>query len=68
MTAQANTKAKNFGKYLRGVRSELRKVIWPNKIELKNYTILVIVSCLLATMLLWVLDTIFGFGLNFIIG
>lgn len=69
MTTQANTNAKanNLGKYLKGVKSELKKVNWPNKAELKNHTTVVIVSCLLATIVLWALDTFFGFGLNLII-
>ncbi|AKL97068.1 protein translocase subunit SecE [Clostridium aceticum] len=69
MTTQANTntKAGNLGKYLKGVKSELRKVNWPTREELKNNTGVVIASCLLATILLWALDTFFGFGLNFII-
>ncbi|SDL32594.1 preprotein translocase subunit SecE [Natronincola ferrireducens] len=69
MTTQANTnaKAKNLGKYLRGVKSELKKVNWPNKAELKNHTGVVIASCILATIVLWALDTFFGFGLGLII-
>ncbi|AOY75118.1 preprotein translocase subunit SecE [Clostridium formicaceticum] len=69
MTTQANTntKAGSLGKYLRGVKSELKKVNWPNGEELKNNTSVVIASCLLATILLWALDTFFGFGLNLII-
>ncbi|SNS38836.1 protein translocase subunit secE/sec61 gamma [Anaerovirgula multivorans] len=69
MTTQANTnaKAKSLGKYLKGVRSELKKVNWPNRAELKNHTGVVIVSCLLATIVLWALDTFFGLGLNLII-
>ncbi|SET78508.1 protein translocase subunit secE/sec61 gamma [Natronincola peptidivorans] len=69
MTTQANTNArsKNLGKYFKGVRSELKKVNWPNRAELKNHTGVVIVSCVLATILLWALDTFFGAGLNLII-
>lgn len=68
MATQAESKTKEFGKFLKGVRSELKKVIWPNKEELKNHTFLVIISVILATVFLWVLDMVFGFGLNLIIG
>ena len=68
MATQAESKTKEFGKFLKCVRSELKKVIWPNKEELKNHTVLVIISVILATVFLWVLDMVFGFGLNLIIG
>ncbi|MBU5678142.1 preprotein translocase subunit SecE [Alkaliphilus sp. MSJ-5] len=71
MTTQANAnngeKARNLGKFLKGVRSELKKVNWPNRKELTNNTIVVVVSVALATLALWALDSAFGFGLNLII-
>lgn len=71
MTTQANTNngenSKNVGKFLKGVRSELKKVNWPNKKDLINNTTVVIISVVLATLGLWALDSIFGFGLNLII-
>ena len=71
MTTQANAnngeKTKNFSKFLKGVRSELKKVNWPNKKELINNSIVVVISVTLATLALWALDSAFGFGLNLII-
>jgi len=71
MTTQANAnngeKAKTFSKFLKGVRSELKKVNWPSRKELINNTIVVIISVILATLALWALDSAFGFGLNLII-
>jgi len=71
MTTQANTNngetTKNLGKFLKGVRSELKKVNWPNRKELVNNTIVVIVSVTLVTLALWALDSAFGFGLNLIV-
>lgn len=71
MTTQANTKSgertKNLGKFLKGVRSELKKVNWPNRKELTNNTIVVVISVALATLVLWALDSAFGFGLNLIV-
>ena len=31
-----------FGKFFRGVKAELKKVVWPTKKELINYTIVVL--------------------------
>lgn len=70
MSTQANTnkeKSRNFGKFLKGVRSELKKVNWPNRKELINHTGVVVATCAMITVVLWVLDTTFGFGLNLIL-
>lgn len=71
MSTQANTRkgasAKQIGKFLKGVRSELKKVIWPNRKELINNTVIVIISVVLVTFSLWVLDSAFGFLLNLMI-
>ncbi|MEX0836652.1 MAG: preprotein translocase subunit SecE [Nitriliruptor sp.] len=44
--------------FLREVRSELRKVAWPNRHELVSYTIVVLVMSLVLTLLIWGFDTI----------
>ncbi|QUH25425.1 preprotein translocase subunit SecE [Serpentinicella alkaliphila] len=68
MSTQANTNNKaGLGKYFKGVKSELKKVIWPNKKELSNHTGVVIVTCVIATAIIWILDTVFGSGLGLII-
>lgn len=50
------TKVKN---YFKGVRSELKKVNWPTKKELTNYTIVVLSTTLALTIVIWGLDFIF---------
>jgi preprotein translocase subunit SecE len=44
--------------FLREVRSELRKVAWPNRKELGSYTLVVLVTSFVLTMLIWGFDTI----------
>lgn len=44
--------------FLREVRSELRKVAWPNRKELVSYTIVVLVMTFVLTMLIWGFDFI----------
>lgn len=46
--------------YAREVRGELRKVAWPTKGEVINYTIVVIVTVLVLTGFIFVLDYVFG--------
>jgi preprotein translocase subunit SecE len=43
-------------KYFRGVVSELKKVSWPSRKELTNYTIIVIVFILLFAVAVGVVD------------
>lgn len=47
---------KNFFK---GVKSEIKKVNWPNKKELTNYTVVVLAICAIMTIVVWVLDLVF---------
>jgi preprotein translocase subunit SecE len=66
---QASTTGKraSLGKFLKSARAELKKVNWPNKQELKTHTTVVIFVCALATVALWILDSVFGLGLSLII-
>ena len=45
--------------YIKGVRSELKKVNWPSRKELTNYTIVVLTTTLALTVIIWGLDFIF---------
>lgn len=60
MAAQTNTKRMGARKYFKSVRSELKKVSWPNRKDLQSYTIVVLVACGLAAMGIWLADSIFG--------
>ncbi len=45
--------------YFHGVKTELKKVIWPSKKEGKKYTIVVLAVCAVTAALLWAMDTAF---------
>lgn len=49
-----------FGKFLREARAELRKVTWPNRKELINYTAVVIVATAISAVFLGVVDLVFS--------
>jgi preprotein translocase subunit SecE len=53
--------------YFRGVRSELKKVIWPDRKELMNYTGVVIFISVLVAVIVYILDLVLGGVLSFII-
>lgn len=46
--------------FLREVRGELRKVAWPTRSEVVNYSIVVLVAVILLTGLIFLLDFVFG--------
>ena len=48
------------GQFLHEVRGELRKVAWPTKSEVINYSIIVLITVVLLTTLIALLD--WGFG------
>lgn len=65
-------KIKNFfkgiGKYFKDTKSELKKVVWPSKHDVKNNTITVVVVVLIAAVVLIALDLIFGGAIHLLIG
>ncbi len=70
--ARAKTAVKNFFgkivKFFRDTKSELKKVVWPSKADVKTNTIVVIVTVAIAAVVMILLDTVFGGLLSLIIG
>lgn len=69
MSTNTNTVSskEKFSTYMRGVKAELKKVIWPNKKELINYTGVVILISVLVSVIVYILDLLIGGALSFII-
>lgn len=55
-------------KFLKEVRTELKKVSWPTKKELVSYTGVVGLAVVLVCALIWVCDTAFARLFRFILG
>ncbi len=49
-----------ISRFLKEVRAELRKVVWPNRKELTTYTIVVIVSVAVVAVFISLVDLGFG--------
>jgi len=47
-------------KYLKAVRSEVKRISWPSSQELRASTIVVIVTLVIVTAYLYVVDTVLG--------
>lgn len=72
MTQNENAEVKKektgvFG-FFRGVFTELKKVVWPTKREMVNYTAVVFVAVAFVCTLIWVCDFVFARIFNFILG
>ena len=70
--ARAKAAVKNFGarvsKFFRDTKSELKKVVWPSKADVKTNTIVVRITVAVAAVVMILLDAIFGGILGLIIG
>jgi len=62
----AKSKGK-MGDFFKGVRAELKRVSWPNRKELYSYTVVVVVVCVLVALGIWVADSVFRVGLDFLL-
>lgn len=46
--------------FLTGVKTELKKVIWPTRKELVSYTGVVFIAVAFVCALIWICDTVFA--------
>ncbi len=56
MAAQTEAKKGKMSAYFRGVKAEMKKVIWPNKKQLLNYTGVVILISGIVSLIVYLLD------------
>lgn len=69
MSSQTNMKETSKVKaHLIGMKAELKKVIWPTKKEVVNYTTVVIVMCAIVALVVWIIDSGLNKLLSLIIG
>ncbi|MFR0902438.1 MAG: preprotein translocase subunit SecE [Anaerovoracaceae bacterium] len=47
----------SFGEFLKGVKTEMKKVVWPTKKEMVSYTAVVIMTCAVFALGFWLIDT-----------
>ena len=58
MAVQSRGRLVKLTKFLREVKSELKKISWPSKKELTANTIVVLVSVFFAATLIWIIDSV----------
>ena len=59
-TPHAKEERTGFRQFLKEVRAELRKVVWPSREEVRNYSIIVLITVVVFTAFVAVLDYLFG--------
>ena len=57
-----------LSRWFREMKSELKKVVWPSKEDVKTNTVVVLVTVAIAAVVMILLDAIFGGILGLIIG
>ena len=57
MAKDTAKKKAGIGEYFKGVKLEMKKVIWPTKKETTSYTAVVLVTCAIFALGFWLIDT-----------
>lgn len=48
---------KKFIQYIRDSKEELKKVTWPDRDEVTSFTVVVVVTVVIISIFLWLVDT-----------
>ena len=56
-TVQQSRQNGGLKAYLKGVRTEMKKVVWPTRKDTVSYTVVVVFTCVVFALLFWGLDT-----------
>lgn len=56
-TQPSQKKRGSLKDYFKGVKLEMKKVVWPTKKELGSFTVVVLVTCAVFALAFWAIDT-----------
>lgn len=54
--------------FLKDVRSEMRKVVWPNRADVQSTTTVVIITVFIFAAYFWLVDNIIGRAIEAVLG
>jgi preprotein translocase subunit SecE len=57
MSAQTNTDRGAKSGFLKGIKSEFKKITWPTRENIIKYTVMVIAVSFIVSLLVWLIDT-----------
>ncbi len=66
-TGKENSVAKKSGGFIKGLRSEFSKIVWPDTETIGKETVVVVVISIALGIIIAILDLIIKFGLSFIL-
>jgi preprotein translocase subunit SecE len=49
------------------LKSECRKIVWPTRQQTVNNTLVVLACVIIVGIIIWLLDAIFGIGVQFLL-
>ncbi len=55
--AKEKKKRGGVSEYFKGIRAEMKKVVWPTRKEMVSYTGIVILTCAIFALGFWLIDT-----------
>lgn len=58
--------ANKFLRFFKDLKSEVKKVVWPNKKQVKNNTLVVLGFMAVAGVFIWILDGLLGLILTLV--
>ncbi len=59
-TSRLKNTGRKIERFFREIKAELKKVIWPTKNQLINYTITVLLTSLAVGIIIWIADALLG--------
>lgn len=66
--AAANKKPRvSLGEYFKGIRTEMKKVVWPTRKELVSFTGAVLFVCVVLGLGIWAFDSAFLSALKYVL-
>jgi len=62
--ALTTTKGKSLLSFMIGARTEVRKMVWPTRVETTQTTLMVFIIVVLLSIFLWIVDMLLGWGVK----
>ena len=66
--ALTTSKGRNLTAFLQASKTEMRKMVWPTRVETVQTTMIVLVMVFVVAIFLWLLDMFLGWIMKMIIG
>lgn len=62
--ALSSSKGKGLLGFMSGARTEVRKMVWPTRVETMQTTLMVVIIVILLSIFLWIVDMLLGWGVK----